>query len=82
MEMVNMKEQELRKQCLKDALSTGKELELALTDITRGWERELDSLSIKEIVNKAQIVVDRLEQARDQIPQIKKFIDKYIFSCV
>jgi len=45
-------------------------------------ERELDSLVIKKIVKEAQLVVDRWEQARDQIPQIKKFIDKYIFSYV
>jgi len=67
---------------LKDALSTGDELKLALTDVTLYEERELDSLSTKELVKEAQIVVDRLEQARDQIPQIKKFIDKYIFSYV
>jgi hypothetical protein len=77
-----MKEQELRKECLKDALNTGDELELSLSDITHGWERELDSVSIKEIVKEAQLVVDRLEQASDQIPRIKKFIDKYIFSYV
>ena len=67
---------------MKDALSTGDELKLALTDVTLYEERELDSLSTKELVKEAQIVVDRLEQARDQIPQIKKFIDKYIFSYV
>jgi len=77
-----MKKQELIKQCLKDALSTGNELKLALNDVTLYGERELDSLSTKELVKEAQIVVDRLERARDQIPQIKKFIDKYIFSNV
>lgn len=77
-----MKEQELRKQCLKDALSTGVELELALTDIIVDGERELDSLRIKEIVKEAQLVVDRWEQTRNQIPRIKQFIDKYIYSYV
>ncbi|MBF0559462.1 MAG: hypothetical protein HQL08_11865 [Nitrospirae bacterium] len=77
-----MKDQEIRKQCLKDALITGDELKLALTDIIKDGERELDSLSIKEIVREAQLVVDRYEQAQEQIPGIKKFIDKYIFSYV
>lgn len=77
-----MQQQELRKECLKDALKAGYELKVALTDVTKHGERELESLSIKELVKEAQIVVDRLEQGRDQIPEIKKFIDKYMFRCV
>jgi len=77
-----MKKQEIRKQCLRDALSTGDELKLALTDATLDREGDLDSLSTKEMVREAQLVVDRLEQTRDQIPRIKRFIDKYIHSSI